>query len=41
MRTDAPDTLMMEDDEILLEFYEAALASEYKVLTATGFGAVW
>ncbi|MDQ6958934.1 MAG: response regulator [Mariprofundaceae bacterium] len=35
MQTDAPSILMVEDDEMLLEFYEAALVPEYEVLTAT------
>jgi len=39
MQADAPSVLMVEDDEMLLEFYEAALVPEYKVLTATGLGA--
>jgi len=39
MRTDVPSILMVEDDEMLLEFYEAALTPEYEILTATGFGA--
>jgi len=39
MRTDAPSILMVEDDEMLLEFYEAALAPEYEVLTATSLDA--
>ncbi len=38
MLTDAPSILMVEDDEMLLEFYEAALAPEYEVLTATNLG---
>lgn len=32
---------MVEDDKKLPGFYEAALASEYEFLTATGFGAAW
>jgi len=39
MRTDTPSILMVEDDEMLLEFYEAVLAPEYEVLTAAGLGA--
>jgi len=39
MQTDTPRILMVEDDEILLEFYEAVLMPEYEVLTATGLGA--
>jgi len=39
MQADAPSVLMVEDDEMLLEFYEAALVPEYKVLTAAGLGA--
>ncbi len=33
-----PRILMVDDDEMLLEFYEAALSSEYEVLTAGDIG---
>lgn len=39
MRTDTPSILVVDDDEMLLEFYEAVLAPEYEVLTAAGLGA--
>ncbi len=41
MQTDSPGILMVEDDEMLLEFYEAALAPEYEVLTAASLGAAY
>ena len=33
-----PRILMVDDDEMLLEFYEAALSGEYEVLTADDIG---
>ncbi len=33
-----PRILMVDDDEMLLEFYEAALSSEYEVLVAGDIG---